>query len=108
MSQGQIVSHQPTTGTLVHVGQQVDLEVSGSHRNKNKRGNFYAIRHDVLIIDDNPKHLEIYIEDELVKRKVVATYYESSMKIRKPYKISGSAHISIYEDGQRVKYQEIK
>ena len=108
MSQGQIVSHQPTTGTLVHVGQQVDLEVSGSHRNKNKRGSFYAIRHDVLIIDDKPKHLEIYIEDELGKRKVVDTYYESSMKIRKPYKISGRTNISIYEDGQRVKYQEIK
>ena len=55
-----------------------------------------------------PKHLEIHIEDELGKRKVVDTYYESSMKIRKPYKISGNARISIYEDGQRVKHQEIK
>ena len=108
MPQGQIISHQPAMGTLIHVGQQVNLEVSGSHRNQNKRGNFYVIRYDVLIVGEKPKHLEIHIEDELGKRKVVDTYYESSMKIRKPYKISGNARISIYEDGQRVKHQEIK
>ena len=108
MPHGQIVSHQPAMGTLIHVGQQVNLEVSGSHRSRNTRGNFYVIRHDIFIIDDKPKHLKIYIEDELGKRKVVDTYYESSMKIRKPYKITGNARISIYEDGQFVKHQEIK
>jgi len=105
---GQIVNHQPAMGTLIHVGQQINIEVSGSHRSQNKRGHFYVIRYDIIIVDNQPKHLKIYIEDGLGKRKVVDTYYESSMKIRKPYKISGNARISIYEDGQLVKHQEIQ
>jgi serine/threonine-protein kinase len=105
INQGRIISQQPPAGTLVTIGQVVDVEVSGSRRLQTDRMHrIPSIKHQVSPTGKLTKRVQIIIEDERGTRAVVDSFYQPGMRIETlPQTVFGKATVRIYEDKELVK-----
>ncbi len=106
--QGSIISHAPAAGELVHVGQVVSLEISGSAKTQFDRGRLISLRYRVSTEGGLPKHVRLVIEDERKTHTVVDTHYKPGTLIeRPPFRVFGEATMTVYEDGVEVQKKEL-
>ncbi len=105
--QGSIISHFPVAGELVHVGQVVSLEISGSVKTQTDRGRLISIRYRVSKDRGPPRHVRLVVEDERNILTVVDSHYEPGALIeRPPLRVFGEATMTVYEDGVEVQKKE--
>ena len=106
--QGSIISHAPSAGELVHVGQVVSLEISGSAKTQFDRGRLISLRYRVSTEGGLPKHVRLVIEDERKTHTVVDKHYKPGTLIeRPPFRVFGDATMTVYEDGVEVQKKEL-
>ena len=106
--QGSIISHVPVAGELVHIGQVVSLEISGSVKTQSDRGRLIALRYRVSEAGALPKHVRLVVEDERKTLTVVDSHYEPGALIeRPPLRVFGEATMTVYEDGVEVQKKEL-
>ena len=108
IDQGLIISHQPTVGELIRVGQTVNLEISGSQQKAEDKGGYLEIKYPVSSTGASHKRVRIVVEDERKKLiKVVDGWYKSGTLVEKPpVRVVGKATMRTYEDNILVKTQE--
>ena len=108
IDQGLIITHQPTAGELIRVGQTVNLEISGSQQKAEDKGGYLEIKHTVTSTGASHKRVRIVVEDERKKLiKVVDGWYKSGTLVEKPpVRVVGKATMRTYEDNVLVKTQE--
>ena len=108
IDQGLIISHQPTVGALIRVGQTVNLEISGSQQKAEDKGGYLEIKYAVTSTGASHKRVRIVVEDERKKLiKVVDGWYKSGTLVEKPpVRVVGKATMRIYEDNVLVKTKE--
>ena len=106
--QGSIISHFPVAGELVHIGQVVSLEISGSVKTQSDRGRLIALRYRVSEEGGLPRHVLLVVEDERKTLTVVNRHYEPGALIeRPPLRVFGEATMTVYEDGVEVQKKEL-
>jgi serine/threonine-protein kinase len=106
--QGSIISHFPVAGELVHVGQVVSLEISGSAKTQTDRGRLISLRYRVSKEGGPPRHVRLVVEDERNILTVVDSHYEPGALIeRPPLRVFGEATMTVYEDGVEVQKKEL-
>ena len=106
--QGSIISHLPVAGELVHVGQVVSLEISGSVKTQTDRGRLISLRYRVSEEGELPKHVQLVVEDERRSLTVVDSHYEPGALIeRPPLRVFGEATMTVYENGVEVQKKEL-
>lgn len=106
--QGSIISHFPVAGELVHVGQVVSLEISGSARTQTDRGRLISLRYQVSKEGGLPRHVRLVVEDERNILTVVDSHYEPGALIeRPPLRVFGEATMTVFEDGVEVQKKEL-
>ncbi len=106
--QGSIISHLPVTGELMHVGQIVSLEISGSVKTRIDRGRLISLTYRVSEKGELPKHVQLVVEDERRTLTVVDSHYEPGTLIeRPPLRVFGEATMTVYENGAEVQKTEL-
>ena len=106
--QGSIISHSPIAGELVHIGQVVSLEISGSVKTQSDRGRLISLRYRVSKEAGLPRHVRLVVEDERKTITIVDSHYEPGAIIeRPPLRIFGEATMTVYEDGVEVQKKEL-
>ena len=106
--QGSIISHFPVAGELVHVGQVVSLEISGSVKTQTARGRLISLRYRASKGGGLPRHVRIVVEDARNILTVVDSHYDPGALIeRPPLRVFGDATMTIYEDGVEVQKKEL-
>lgn len=106
--QGSIIGHLPVAGELVHVGQVVSLEISGSVKTQTDRGRLISLRYRVSEEGELPKHVQLVVEDERRSLTVVDSHYEPGALIeRPPLRVFGEATMTVYENGVEVQKKEL-
>ena len=108
IDQGVIISHQPSVGELIWVGQTVNLEISGSQLKKEDKGGYLEIKYKVSPTGASHKRVRIVVEDERKKLiKVVDGWYRSGTLVEKPpVRVVGKATMRIYEDNILLQTRE--
>lgn len=107
INQGLIISHQPDAGTLIPVGQVVDLVISGSPIGSGEKGEFVVIKHEVSSTTAASKKVTIFVVDDRGRKKVIDNRYQAGFKISQPYKVLGEATMVVYEDNNEVVRKEL-
>jgi beta-lactam-binding protein with PASTA domain len=106
--QGSIISHSPVAGELVHIGQVVSLEISGSVKTQSDRGRLISLRYRVSKEGGLPRRVRLVVEDERNTLIVVDSHYEPGALIeRPPLRVFGEATMTVYEDGVEVQKKEL-
>ena len=108
INQGVIISHQPSMGELIRVGQTVNFEISGSQLKKEDKGGYQEIKYTVSSTGASHKRVRIVVEDERKKLiKVVDGWYRSDTLVEKPpVRVVGKVTMRIYEDNVLVETRE--
>ena len=108
IDQGVIISHQPSVGELIWVGQAINFDVSGSQRKKEDKGGYLEIKYTVSPTGASHKRVRIVVEDERKKLiKVVDELCQSGTLVEKPpVRVVGKATMRIYEDNLLVDTRE--
>ena len=106
--QGSIISHLPVNGELVHVGQVVSIEISGSVKTQIDRGRLISLTYRVSKEGELPKHVQLVVDDERRTLTVVDRHYEPGTLIeRPPIRVFGEATMTVYENGVEVQKTEL-
>lgn len=107
INQGLIISHQPDAGTLISVGQVVDLVISGSPIGPAEKGDFVVIKYKVSSTTAASKRVTIFVVDDRGRKRVIDNRYQAGFQISQPYKVLGEATMIVYEDNNEVERKEL-